>query len=388
MKETSLPVSAIPTCRHTAALAGGLYSAACVTLPDAHHRVISSLVKTVNQVVRMPTYREAVLEDTGETATHDPGTPGAAIGFDFHLTETGPKLIEINTNAGGALLSAGLFSSRHCQALHDPEEEQLAMFAAEWRAWAGDRPLKRIALVDDVPDKQPLKREFALYRELFKGAGWETVICDPAELTVKAGRLTHVAGPVDLVYNRLTDFSLKEAKCQALCRAYLEGLALITPHPHAHALLADKARLALLGDRERMLELGLSNDEAELLATVIPRVTPVTPRNADKLWVLRRKLYFKPVNGFGSRGVYNGAKLTRKVWGEIVKGGYVAQETIPPSLCEVGENAPLKLDLRAYAYQGQIQHYAARLFRGQTLNFKTPGGGFAPVVLPSDCVAC
>jgi len=388
MPETDIPVSAIPICRHNAALAGGLYSAACITLSDADHRIITSLVRTVDKAIQLPAYREAVLESAGEVAAHDPGTPGAAIGFDFHLTKTGPKLIEINTNAGGALLSAGLFDNRHCLALHDPEEEQLAMFAAEWRAWAGDRTLKRIALVDDMPKKQPLRREFDLYRELFKGAGWETVICDPAELAIQSGRLSHAAGPIDLVYNRLTDFALEEVKCRALRRAYLEGLALITPHPRAHALLADKSRLALLGNREAMLGLGLSEEEAGLLATVIPEVTPVMPFNADKLWALRRKLYFKPINGFGSRGVYNGAKLTRKVWGEIVKGGYVAQETIPPSLCEVGEDAPLKLDLRAYTYQGRIQHYAARLFRGQTLNFKTPGGGFAPVVLPSDRVAC
>jgi D-alanine-D-alanine ligase-like ATP-grasp enzyme len=32
-------------------------------------------------------------------------------GYDFHLTDDGPKLIEINTNAGGGLLNAYLLAA-------------------------------------------------------------------------------------------------------------------------------------------------------------------------------------------------------------------------------------------------------------------------------------
>jgi hypothetical protein len=39
----------------------------------------------------------------------------------------------------------------------------------------------------------------------------------------------------------------------------------------------------------------------------------------------------------------------------------------------------LKFDLRDYAYDGAVQWVAARLYQGQTTNFRTPGGGFAPV---------
>ncbi|WP_284155270.1 hypothetical protein [Sulfuricystis multivorans] len=44
-----------------------------------------------------------------------------------------------------------------------------------------------------------------------------------------------------------------------------------------------------------------------------------------------------------------------------------------------GITAELKLDVRAYAYAGQVQLLAARLYAGQTTNFRTPGSGFAPV---------
>ena len=40
---------------------------------------------------------------------------------------------------------------------------------------------------------------------------------------------------------------------------------------------------------------------------------------------------------------------------------------------------PCEVDLRDYVYDGQVQWIAARLYQGQTTNFRTPGGGFAPV---------
>ena len=38
-----------------------------------------------------------------------------------------------------------------------------------------------------------------------------------------------------------------------------------------------------------------------------------------------------------------------------------------------------KVDIRCYAYAGRVQLMAARLYQGQTTNFRTAGGGFAPV---------
>jgi hypothetical protein len=60
----------------------------------------------------------------------------------------------------------------------------------------------------------------------------------------------------------------------------------------------------------------------------------------------------------------------------------VAQALVLPSerRLEVDSaETDLKLDVRAYVYDGAIQLVAARLYEGQTTNFRTPGGGFAPV---------
>lgn len=44
----------------------------------------------------------------------------------------------------------------------------------------------------------------------------------------------------------------------------------------------------------------------------------------------------------------------------------------------------LKFDLRSYGYDGPVQWTAARVYQGQTTNFRTPGGGFAPVYSLAD----
>ena len=44
----------------------------------------------------------------------------------------------------------------------------------------------------------------------------------------------------------------------------------------------------------------------------------------------------------------------------------------------------LKFDLRAYAYDGAVRWVAARTYQGEMTDFRTPGGGFAPVCSTAD----
>jgi hypothetical protein len=70
------------------------------------------------------------------------------------------------------------------------------------------------------------------------------------------------------------------------------------------------------------------------------------------------------------------------VFAEVVRGGYVAQEFSPPGeRCRShGDRLETyKVDIRAYVYEATTQLFAARLYQGQTTNFRTAGGGFAPV---------
>ncbi|MCZ7562875.1 MAG: hypothetical protein M5U08_02890 [Burkholderiales bacterium] len=127
-----------------------------------------------------------------------------------------------------------------------------------------------------------------------------------------------------------------------------------------------------------------ARDIATLLGG-IPRTRPVAGEDPERLWAERKRLFFKPAAGFGSRGAYRGDKLTRKVFADILAGDYVAQALVPPServTRDAGGERVLRLDVRAYVYAGEMQLLAARLYQGQTTNFRTPGGGFAPVLYP------
>ncbi len=86
--------------------------------------------------------------------------------------------------------------------------------------------------------------------------------------------------------------------------------------------------------------------------------------------------------GHGSKGVYRSEKLTRRVFEEILKGDYIAQNFVPAgelTLRVDGTVTTRKVDIRLYTYAGQLLLAAARVYQGQATNFRTPGGGFAPV---------
>jgi hypothetical protein len=348
-----------------------LFSDATVKVSRGDTRRMAELIAAVERVVAQPAYRDRVLGWAPEIARFEPQNLSVFFGYDFHLTPAGPKLIEINTNAGGGMLAA-----RHA-GREDVENAFVAMFRAECQS------LRAMAIVDDAPESQYLYPEFLLFKELLEGHGIRVVICDPQDLLLCHGGLWHEETRLDLVYNRLTDFALDRAATVALRQAYLDGAVVVTPHPRAHALYADKRNLVLLSDDALLAEWNMDAETRAVLADVVPRTELVSGEHADDLWARRRNLFFKPATGYGSKAAYRGDKVTKRVFEEVLAGSYVAQELVPPSTVESivgGEMTQLKADLRCYAYAGGVQLVAARLWQGQTTNFRTPGGGFARVV--------
>jgi hypothetical protein len=372
-----------------------LFAAHPVFIAPAHLDRMAQVVRAVESVVALPAYREEVLAHSPAIARHDPGgVKGVFFGYDFHVTENSFGLIEINTNAGGAMLNVVLSRAQHacCPAIEQllPRSKRAevfessisAMFRQEWSQYERDKPLRSIAIVDEAPEQQYLYPEFLLFQQLFQRNGLEAVIVDPSELNLRDGLLWHDQLAIDMVYNRLTDFSLEAVGNATLRQAYLERATLLTPHPRAHALYADKSNLALLCDAQRLKAWGVPQATQDLLLTSIPHTEIVTAANAERLWRERRGLFFKPCTGFGSRAAYRGDKLTQRVWKEILAGDYVAQALILPgqrTLSTETKGQVLKFDVRNYAYAGEVLSVAARLYQGQTTNFRTLGGGFAPV---------
>jgi hypothetical protein len=369
-----------------------LFSDSVVFVGRRHLQHMAELVAAVDAIVALPGWQERVLGWAPASARHATAAAGAFLGYDFHVGDDGPKLIEINTNAGGGLLNARLATAQRacCDAVAalmkrpQPDVEALfvAMFRDEWRRVRGDIPLTRIAIVDERPAEQYMAPEFELFRRLFERAGIAALIADPSEFVWDGTRLLHAGQPVDLVYNRLTDFALDDPANAVLHAAWDADGAVITPHPRAHALYADKRNLVALCDAAWLAELGVPAETRQLIADMVPMTRTVRADDAETLWAERKRWFFKPAAGYGSKAAYRGDKLTKRVFEEILQGDYIAQALVPPSerrLNVAGEPQQFKLDLRNYAYAGQVQLVVARLYQGQTTNFRTPGGGFAPV---------
>lgn len=372
-----------------------LFADVTVFISDEQRRQMQALIAAIERVIALPAWHHRVLGEAPVICRRPTSTRGVFMGYDFHLTDDGPKLIEINTNAGGAWLNLILRKAQQacCEVMnpllppgqsHAELQDALArMFEEEWRLERGDdRPLQTLAIIDENPESQYLYPEFLLARCLLESRGYRVLIADPATLAYRDGALWHETTRLDLVYNRLTDFNLSTPAAAALHQAWLADAVVLTPNPRDHALFAHKSNLALLGDADWLRSHGAGEDDIATLQQGIPATRRVTPGNADTLWQQRKDLFFKPVAGYGGKAAYRGDKITKRVWEDIRTGDYVAQTCIPPSermVLQQGEQVLLKFDLRCYTYAGDIQLMAARLYQGQTTNFRTPGGGFAPV---------
>lgn len=364
---------------------------------------MAELIHAIESVVALPAYQQRVLAWAPEIAQSNPGPLGVFFGYDFHLQDTNPQLIEINTNAGGALINLALAKAQraYCQDIDEPtphqntiakiEQELVDMFRSEWRLQTGNMELKSIAIVDAAPETQHLNQEFHLFEKLFLKHGINAIVADPKDLKLKGDGLWYDNLKIDLVYNRLTDFSLCEKSNIALREAYLSKKVVLTPHPHAHALYADKRNLTLLTNDDLLSSWGVKASTRAVLRSGIPNTVLVDEENCDNLWRDRRRLFFKPAAGYGGKATYRGDKLTRRVWREILAGDYIAQEIVAPSRRRLQTRdtaVALKVDVRNYAYSGQVQLLAARMYQGQTTNFRTDGGGFAAVFVIDDARSC
>jgi hypothetical protein len=357
-----------------------LFADVTLFVTAAQVELMQAVIAAVERVVKLPGWMSS-------TPAQIDGL-GVFYGYDFHLNEQGAHLIEINTNSGGAFLNALLIDSQRdvglsgdVVAVENPEQDFLEMFRNEWRLVRGDAELKNVAIVDEQPEAQYLFPEFLLAKAMFERAGIMAYIADPSALQTCDDGMYLDGNRIDLVYNRLTDFSLQQHP--ALLQAYLKGHMVLTPSPAHYVRYSDKRNLARLGDAEGLRTIGTSETDIAVLQAGVPHTIAVRPEMEEVLWSERKQLFFKPNSGYGGKGAYRGEKLTKRVFGEILQSEYVAQKLAPPGEISVcmndGVTVSLKYDVRCYVYGGRIQLVAARLYQGQTTNFRTPGGGFALV---------
>lgn len=274
--------------------------------------------------------------------------------YDFHTNSKGDlRLIEINTNASGYLVSGLLAPPEERKKL---EQTLLSSFMNEWRLIADGRPLRRIAIADKNLNKQKMFFEFEMFKDLFRSHGLD---CDIVEWGQPIS--------AEFVYNRHTDFYLQESDSAAIKDLALQQKICLSPSPKEYFLLADKARLA-----EWTLQF---NSLTPAIQDVLLKTQKTSDLAPDVLWSSRKNLFFKPAQSYGGKSAYRGASITRKIFERLLHENFLAQEYFPPGL--YGED--WKYDVRFYVYQDQVQWFTARLYQGQITNFQTPLGGFARI---------
>lgn len=350
-----------------------VFAAAPVFITELQLQQMKAVIAAVEEVVGAPEPQTAL---------------GVFYGYDFHLNAQGTHLIEVNTNAGGAFLldvligsqrEATLYGAEVCE--QDLEQVFIEMFRNEWRLVRGAVPLKTVAIVDEQPEAQYLYPEFLLAQKMFGRAGITAFIADPSALQARDDGLYCDGQRVDVVYNRLTDFTLQ--RYPHLRSAWEQRQVVVTPNPSHHERYAEKRKLALFSDPVALRAQGISQAGIVALSAGVPQTRNVDPADAAQWWIERKQWFFKPVSGYGSKGAYRGDKLTKRVFEEIMQADYIAQRLALPGerkVCPAGlEPQSLKYDVRCYVYDGRVQLIAARLYQGQTTNFRTPGGGFALV---------
>jgi hypothetical protein len=377
------------------------YARTVVALDAGHFATIRRAVATLHAVAhREPFQRHVDAEpEACPVARHRPANAGVFMGYDFHLTPDGPRLIEINTNAGGALLN-GLHTASLCDparlaclcsGLLPVETIQRRLLGTFEEELASARPgasLRRVAIADDQPERQFLRAEFDLFVRLFATAGIDARVCDVGDLVPTPDGLALEGLPLDLVYLRDTDWRLGEERSRALRDAYLANEVVVTPAPREHHLLANKRRLVLFASPAALVPLGATPDEAAFLATVVPETHALDALGLERAWASRREWVFKPAASHASRAVYRGDKISRAKLDEIARiGGFVAQRRVDPGEIEVATTdgpRQMKFDVRAYAYRDEVLLLGSRAYQGQVTNLRTPGGGFSGICVVRD----
>ncbi len=352
---------AIPEETMTSTISDQLICPHRITLPTS---VLTNLKSEISQLYALRSWSEKNLGSTFDAM----GLPRAknfsvCTSFDFHLVDGHqPKLIEINTNAAFLALGLTLYDFWKVQPHTGFTAAKLIeMFREEARV-LGLQDLS-MAIMDEKPEVQRLFIEFLVYQQYFAQAGIACSIVDSAN----AGDLK----PGTLVYNRYTDFYLKEPQSAQIKAMYNEGKIHLSPSPWEYFLLGDKQRLS---DWQKQTELPIP---ASLL-----KIYDLAEADKEQIWNERKKLFFKPKASFGSKQAYNGASVSKRIFEEAFLQGFVAQEYAPPAEVDVlqdGANLRMKYDLRCYTYKDELQLVIARLYQGQTTNLKTTGGGFAIV---------
>jgi len=346
-----------------------------IPVPHEHFLRMYRFVCIMWQLKQHSEYLAGLQSDLPEAADIEPETPSVLMGYDFHLTPDGPKLIEINNNAGGLYIDDGSDGNGRwlpqpaLPEWHEPLTARLCnMFPATWR---------HIAIMDEDVSRQYMYPEMLAYAELLESEGRNVCVVSPGDIRTRSDGLYIGEVRLDAIYNRHTDFYLERPELAHIRKAYEEGLVQLNPHPRSYALLGDKGRMVDWW-KKGFLEHFLPQEEIKLIRNIVPESHRLKDVDSGELWDERKHWVFKPAARHGGKGVVLGKAMSRKRFAELAPGETILQRYVPPSMVELkGEH--FKLDVRLYTHGSRLLALAGRIWQGQVTNFRAEGSGWVPL---------
>ena len=197
-----------------------------VLLPERLLRQMVAVVRSLDHLSHDPVYRQTVYDQVPQVARFDPGHAAVMMCYDFHLTGDHARLIEVNTNAGGALLAyLACFPSENEQRMNLPSKLRhrlLKMFSDDFASYTSEKNTgpKLMVIMDEAPEEQHLYPEMRAFADMLSHSGIPTEIVDPEQLHASHEGVWLKDRRIDMIYNRHCDFYLEII----LTRPYQTGL--------------------------------------------------------------------------------------------------------------------------------------------------------------------
>ncbi len=364
-------------------------------IPGATLREIARFIHVFDQVTRREAWQVAARRDAPEIAQLWRPEICFFSAWDFHLPpEGGCQLIEFNDNGSGFLFAA-IINALYYEAARFEEKQSIAapvdfstftrhigdLVEQEARAFFKECPSDLFLILDDAESLRGgrFRRELQLLCDVFRRNGWRAELGCPAETSWNGRQLLFDGQKVAFIVNRSTDFFWQSDDFSALRKAYESGRVYIAPNPFTYATRSDKRLLEWLSLPHWDEDLGIQPEERQVLSAHTPETHVVRAENLNTLAQRKQDFVFKPLHGFGGRGLLDNAAVGRARLRHLVKHGegYVAQRWVAKPAMEV-QGLRLWADLRVWAYRGEIFNVSGRASHRLDRLELTPPGGWLP----------
>ena len=193
-------------------------------------------------------------------------------------------------------------------------------------------PSPRIVITDIM--ENATSNEFLEFQKAFQRAGYDCEICDIRHLEYNNGQLTTPDGkPVHAIYRRAVTRDIMEHihEVGAFLQAVREEAVCLVGHFRTQ-IIHNKAIFLILR-RPETLDF-LTSDEREFVMGTIPETFMLESGNEMLFLNDKDQWIIKPLDLYGSRGVYAGVDMEPDAWREAVMNaldtGYIIQRFCSP----------------------------------------------------------